>query len=69
MLETGRVNSQDVQRTGDLADDHDFLVPNEIYTNAIGLLFCLVTKRLISISFSNLYHRRYSKYCKYILIT
>ena len=40
------------------SDDHEFLSPNEIYTNAVGLLFCLTTRRLINISFTDLYQRR-----------
>lgn len=63
------MNDQDFQSTGDISDDHDFLAPNEMGLNAIGLLFCLTKKRLTGISFSVLYHRRYSTYYLYILIT
>ncbi|CAF3080742.1 unnamed protein product [Rotaria sp. Silwood2] len=39
------------------SDDYEFLSPNEIYMNAIGLIFNLTTKYLIHISFINLYQR------------
>ncbi|CAF3638850.1 unnamed protein product [Rotaria sp. Silwood1] len=38
-------------------NDYEFLSPNEIYMNAIGLIFNLTTKRLIHISFMNFYQR------------
>jgi hypothetical protein len=61
-------NGQQLQGIGDTTDDHDFLASNEICPNAIGLVFCLTTKRLINISFPTLYHRRYSRYCLYTLM-
>ena len=53
------INDPVYQYAGDLADDHDFLAPHDLCQNAIGLLFCLTTKRLTGTSFSTLYHRRY----------
>ena len=46
----------------DLADYFDFLAPNEICQHAVGLFFCLTKKKLVSISYSDLYQRRYVTY-------
>jgi len=51
--------SNPLQAAVEWSNDHEFISPNEIYMNAIGLLFCLTTRRLINISFTNLYRRRY----------
>ncbi|CAF1180560.1 unnamed protein product [Adineta steineri] len=39
------------------SNDQEFISPYVIHTQAIGLLFCLITKYLINIPFTTLYHR------------
>lgn len=53
---------QETPRIGDLADDYEFLAPNELCSRALGLLYSLTTKRLMGVSFSTLYRRRYPQF-------
>ncbi|CAF1016842.1 unnamed protein product [Adineta steineri] len=39
------------------SNDQEIISPYAIHTQAIGLLFCLITKYLINIPFTTLYHR------------
>ena len=48
-----------LQAAVEWSNDHEFISPNEVYMNSIGLLFSLTTRRLINVSFTNLYRRRY----------
>ncbi len=57
-VESEQIIHHVLQAAIEWSNDHEFVSPNEIYMNAIGLLFCLTTKKLINISFTNLYHRR-----------
>ncbi|CAF3651828.1 unnamed protein product [Rotaria sp. Silwood1] len=51
------INTDVLQTEMNWLNDYEFLSPNEIYMNAIGLIFNLTTKRLIHISFMNFYQR------------
>jgi hypothetical protein len=42
----------------DLSADYDFIAPNEICATAIGLLFSLISRRTIDVTFSKLYQQR-----------
>jgi hypothetical protein len=56
--ETDKASNQVLEAATDWANDQEFIAPNDIYIKALGLLFPLITKRLINVSFTSLYHRR-----------
>ncbi|CAF3646519.1 unnamed protein product [Rotaria sp. Silwood1] len=56
-IDTEYINTDVLQTEMNWLNDYEFLSPNEIYMNAIGLIFNLTTKRLIHISFMNFYQR------------
>ncbi|CAF1004233.1 unnamed protein product [Adineta ricciae] len=57
MEDNGQCKQLNNESIRDLADYFDFLAPNEICQHAVGLFFCLIKKKLISISYSDLYQR------------
>ncbi|CAF1639507.1 unnamed protein product [Rotaria magnacalcarata] len=56
-IDTEQINNYVVKNAVDWSDDYEFLSPNEIFMNSIGLLFNLTSKRLIQTPFINLYKR------------
>jgi hypothetical protein len=59
LIERDQIISNPLQAAVEWSNDHEFISPNEIYMNAIGLLFCLTTRHLSNPSFTNLYRKRY----------
>ncbi|CAF3745324.1 unnamed protein product [Rotaria sordida] len=56
-IEIEQINNYILQTEINWSDDYEFLSLNEIYMNAIGIIFSLTTKCLINTSFINLYQR------------
>ncbi|CAF3080470.1 unnamed protein product [Rotaria socialis] len=56
-IDTDQINNYVVKNAVDWSDDYEFLSPNEIFMNSIGLIFNLTSKRLIQTPFLNLYKR------------